>query len=53
MKKFSITEMYNEKTVITYTDSFDEAIQTYQDQMDGSSSPADRIIVCMKYNDKL
>lgn len=49
MGKYEIIEVYNEKVVTTTTDSFDEAIMTYQDQIDGTSKPADKITIKMHY----
>ena len=47
MKKYKIVEVYDEKVVTTSTNSFDEAVTVYQDQMDGTSQPAARISVYM------
>lgn len=52
MGKYKIVEVYDEKVVTTSTDSFDEAVMTYQDQMDGTSQPADSIKVYMDNNGK-
>ena len=45
MKKYKIVEVYDEKVVETTTDSFNEAIMTYTDQIDGTSRPCDSIAV--------
>ena len=47
MRKYKIVEMYDEKIVTTSTNSFDEAVTAYQNQMDGTSQPADRISIYM------
>lgn len=52
MGKYRIMETYDEKVVTTTTDSFDEAIMTYQDQIGGESSPADRITIEMYHEGK-
>lgn len=51
MRKYKIVEVYNEKTVVTSTDSFDEAVLTYQDQIGGETSPARTITFYMKWKD--
>ena len=53
MKKYKIVEEYNEKTVVTTTTSFDEAVMTYQAQMDGTSQPAKRIMLFMGEKDEV
>ena len=52
MEKYKIVEVYDEKVVTTSTDSFDEAVMAYQDQIDGTSQPADCIKVYMECDGK-
>lgn len=45
MKKYKVVEVYDEKVVETTTDSFNEAIMVYTDQINGTSYPCDSIAV--------
>ena len=52
MRKYQIVEEYDEKIVTTSTNSFDEMVLVYQDQMNGTTRPADRIKVYMECDGK-
>ena len=52
MRKYQIVEEYIEKIVTTSTNSFDEMVLVYQDQMNGTTQPAERIKVYMECDGK-